>query len=747
MTASASGASGEPAHLRPGTLIGEQDDRYEIKEELGRGSAARVYACQRLRTGEQFAVKAIDLRYLRLSGEFEDSMENLQREIRILKELSHDRIVNLHSVFQTADWCYLITELVGGGELFDLICSLSAKGQALSEAEAKHIFGQLLEGVGYMHANNVIHRDLKPENVLIKCSEPLPSASDGQRHWVKICDFGLSKISKDGALTAKTVVGTPQYWAPEILDAERDGSSYGKAVDFWSLGVILFVLLSGKYPFDGKRMPVEKQIRKGVYDFTSAAWEGVSKDATDLIRNLLNVSPQQRYSLQDCLRHPWLAALEITSDSSETECLAADSDQRDQDATVACDTPLPSFDSESGTGNGSGKSRSSAIDTDGEPSGEAGVLSELSEVDKQASTPPSADEFTKQADEHTFCFDDLLALQNALSVSLESASTGGRRGTTSIGKDHWAVVQARRLFQQTSSVTSRYAGIAQDIGDTVLPDIALAAPEGLQDVCVDLLNEIPHPVAEMRKDAQDFRRQYRELQSVVLELMSSAHALKTSSKQCMAGAFHSGRALPPCSVDITHAGRGLDDATQVTAASPFCGPISLSASTCLVPFGKAARANNELGERSFDCVLEDYARANDILGKCDEFWADVDNTLERLIHMKKHIERIIRFASGSQRLRQRFATRLEDYQQFWKILERHCSQYCSEYKASSKIPQFAQKPEMTTYCAEARFCATPEIVAAKLKLACDLDLGKCHEPCLATMHCFLAPHCGPAGAA
>ncbi|CAJ1373504.1 unnamed protein product [Effrenium voratum] len=227
----------------------------------------------------------------------------MNREVQILQGLSHPRIVNLHAVHRTKQWVFLVMELVKGGELFDVIVS----NKTLNEIEAKYIFRQLLEGVGYMHTKHVIHRDLKPENILIASSREVPPPMTGVLREVKIADFGLSKIINEGTSFAKTFVGTPQYWAPEVLNVQRGGGSYTQAADFWSLGAVLFVMLGGRYPFDGKAMPLEEQIRTATFSMTSAAWQRVSDEAKDMVRGLLKVNPKERLNIEDCMVHPWLA--------------------------------------------------------------------------------------------------------------------------------------------------------------------------------------------------------------------------------------------------------------------------------------------------------------------------------------------------------------------------------------------------------------------------------------------------------
>jgi len=288
-----------PHEVRAGTRFGPEDDQYEVDGELGSGAAARVFACRRLSTGEELAVKAVDLRRLSLLNDSDGHLQRLDREVRILKRLRHGRIVELRSVHRTQHWYFLVMERVWGGELFSHI----VRQGCLPESEAQQIFKQLLEGVKYMHSRSVIHRDLKPENILIHTKK------DGQILDVKIADFGLSKVICDGASLAKTFVGTPQYWAPEVLRVQRGGGSYGQEADLWGLGAVLFVMLSGRYPFDGRKVPLEQQIQQANFNVKTPRWKGVSEEAKDLIRHLLRVNPTDRLCLDGCLRHPWVTGI------------------------------------------------------------------------------------------------------------------------------------------------------------------------------------------------------------------------------------------------------------------------------------------------------------------------------------------------------------------------------------------------------------------------------------------------------
>lgn len=172
----------------------------------------------------------------------------------------------------------------------------------MPEAAARSMFAQILSAVEYLHSKSIVHRDLKPENILL--------SRDGR---VKLSDFGLARML-DSAMALKTLCGTPQYVAPEIITLGTGGptsglTGYSHAVDMWSLGVILYIMLSGEPPFDSELNPtmsLYQQIETGTYDFPADLWNPVSPLAKDLLVHLLEVDPEKRFSVQQALTHPWV---------------------------------------------------------------------------------------------------------------------------------------------------------------------------------------------------------------------------------------------------------------------------------------------------------------------------------------------------------------------------------------------------------------------------------------------------------
>jgi len=265
------------------------EEKFTLGKELGRGGFSVVYEGTDKKTGEKFAIKFIEKKFVD-----QEELNLLQREIDIMKQVNHRNVLRLMEIYESAQHLSLVMELVNGGELFYKIVD---KG-SYSEKDAVNIVRQLVEGVHYLHNKGICHRDLKPENLL--CSEH----PDGEV-VIKIADFGLSKAFSGGSVL-ETSCGTPDYAAPEVL--QMDGA-YDKSVDLWSIGVITYVLLCGFPPFYGKtQAQLFERILRADYDFPEPEWTNVSTAAKDFISKLLVLEPQVRMNSLQALEHPWLQA-------------------------------------------------------------------------------------------------------------------------------------------------------------------------------------------------------------------------------------------------------------------------------------------------------------------------------------------------------------------------------------------------------------------------------------------------------
>ncbi|KYQ57328.1 Serine/threonine-protein kinase Chk2 [Trachymyrmex zeteki] len=266
--------------------------RYVIGRRLGTGACGEVRLLFKKDGSETFAIKVIQKNYFSTgTGNILNNPANVRNEVEILRKLKHPCIIPLKDIFDTPEVMYIILELMEGGELFDRIRSR----KKLSESCAKLIFYQVVHAVNYLHRQGITHRDLKPENILLKDNSENP--------LVKVSDFGMSKFV-DAQTMMRTFCGTPMYVAPEIL-ATNGRSSYTNQVDVWSLGVILYVSLSGRVPFSNNNVTLADQIKGGMYEFRSQ-FELVSQDATNLIKRMMTVDPKTRITVPRILLHPWL---------------------------------------------------------------------------------------------------------------------------------------------------------------------------------------------------------------------------------------------------------------------------------------------------------------------------------------------------------------------------------------------------------------------------------------------------------
>ncbi|GAV75499.1 efhand domain-containing protein/Pkinase domain-containing protein/PseudoU_synth_2 domain-containing protein/EF_hand_5 domain-containing protein [Cephalotus follicularis] len=259
---------------------------YDLDKELGRGQFGVTFLCTEKTTGLKYACKSISRRKLANEKDIED----VRREILILQHLTgQPNIVAFKGAYEDKQSLHLVMELCSGGELFDRII---AKG-SYSEREAASVCRQIVNVVHVCHFMGVMHRDLKPENFLL--------ASRDEDSPLKATDFGLSVFIEEGKVY-NDIVGSAYYVAPEVLQRK-----YGKAIDVWSAGVILYILLSGVPPFWGEtEKAIFEEVLKGKLDLQSSPWPSISASAKDLIKKMLNMDPKKRITAAEALEHPWI---------------------------------------------------------------------------------------------------------------------------------------------------------------------------------------------------------------------------------------------------------------------------------------------------------------------------------------------------------------------------------------------------------------------------------------------------------
>ena len=253
--------------------------KYNFGQTIGKGSFSLVKMAQNTETRQKYAVKIIPKTNINTDAD----MERFEREVKVIIKMSHPGIIKIHDFLVDSNFFYLIMDFCGGGTLLSQL----GNGKELNEEGAKPLFKQILETISYIHEQGIAHRDLKLENVLM----------DEFGH-IKIIDFGFSRFADPGQMFA-TPCGSPAYAAPEVILGEQYD---GRMADMWSLGVMLFGLITGELPWKGSnQIQVFKQIKNAEFEIP----DGVSAFGKDLIKKLLVPEPNLRLTAAECLGHPW----------------------------------------------------------------------------------------------------------------------------------------------------------------------------------------------------------------------------------------------------------------------------------------------------------------------------------------------------------------------------------------------------------------------------------------------------------
>ncbi|XP_004523955.1 ribosomal protein S6 kinase 2 beta [Ceratitis capitata] len=276
----------------PGVLPGNFHSEYNLLQELGRGTFSVCRLCEHRSSKKHFAVKIIEKAAAAVSSSSADCWEEVEI---MLRYGNHPNIVTLFSVYEDITSAYLVMELLKGGELLDRILAV---GQ-MCESEASAVLRTVVSAVAYLHEHGVVHRDLKPSNMIYASMRQTPET-------LKLCDLGFAKQLRADNGLLMTPCYTANFVAPEVL--KRQG--YDLACDIWSLGVLLYIMLSGRTPFastpnDSPEI-ILKRIGSGHVDFTSSRWAMTGSEVKDLLRHMLHIVPENRPTAAQILQHPWL---------------------------------------------------------------------------------------------------------------------------------------------------------------------------------------------------------------------------------------------------------------------------------------------------------------------------------------------------------------------------------------------------------------------------------------------------------
>jgi len=289
------------------------EQSYTVGEELGKGAYATVYKCTHKTRGDVWAVKMVDK-----SKAGPKDISDVMHEVNMMKAVGHhNNVVRLMEFFDTPSTMYLVLELLEGGMLFDRIVQL----KHYSEAGAQRLIKNFLLAMEHIHSKGIMHRDLKPENLLLKSAKPLTGDKDDISHLTDFCvaDFGLS-----GRSPGQTCCGSPSYIAPEVINVgylRTVREPYDTKCDIWSVGVIAYILLSGKMPFHGRNFKETfGKIVKNQWSFVGDVWKSVSPDAIDFVKFLLTPDPKRRPTATEALKHKWV--VNVQSDSHKADLLA-----------------------------------------------------------------------------------------------------------------------------------------------------------------------------------------------------------------------------------------------------------------------------------------------------------------------------------------------------------------------------------------------------------------------------------------
>lgn len=722
--------SSDASTFREGTVLDKLSSRqaflnkYEFIKEIGRGGFSKVYQCKDKKFNNDFAVKVIDLRPLRLRENFDPA--RLRREVDIMTKLKHPRIIEFYEGFETEEQMMMVLEYCPGKELFDVIL----ERKRFSERDAKPVFAQICSALFYLHSLNIIHRDVKPENVLV-----LDTCDAQGSLSVKLLDFGLSKNAGAGS-AAKTFVGTPCYLAPEVEYTSKGlGGTYGLPADCWSLGAVLYVMLVARFP------EFEQDVNgKIVLKLPSALWSDISQEAQDLVRSLMDTNQHARLTTSGAAQHPWLEEYRSTREElaeiARSTYALGEGLQDELDDEMDAETTV--------TAGGANVTRTDMVLRRGHEFGNS-----RGPVDQLQLSP-----LMRLQQNIATCFADV----HAAIIEMPEISAQIRRGAVLCREQFKKSVQMLYKVEQTSVAVLE-----------MFPDLELAVEEGEPQLATEFFSVVKGWVTELRTSVTDTQQTNKmsmaQIQSIV---ETSASNLQTSanrranmpsvtvpSRMLNLVTGGSGEADGDNSGDVTltadqlyglfnslfdskanaskiedrpwnhhhHQGTGVVD-TNTTTDDSFVEDIDMDevVDTTSSKSGGGSSGSNRYNSGSLqslnsdsDVTTELYNNNNItplvipdqttavsksavstpttiaatnrltealqklyevdmILEQISAFWANTELVLDVLTKKGEHAEQFIGFASKP-RLMARFKERLEEYKRFWENVNGHCKAF------------------------------------------------------------------------
>jgi len=260
-------------------------NRYKLLDLVGQGKFGVVYKAESKSNPDQlFAIKIVKC----INAE---DKKLIMDEVKILKDLDHPNIIKYYEAIEEDPYVFIVTEYCSGGELLERISGKTVLG----ESDAAEITSKVLMALNHCHSKGIAHRDIKPENIMYSNRNP-----DAE---IKIIDFGLAKRSDRYLQSFKTIVGTPYFIAPEVIEG-----NYSSSCDIWSVGVVLHLMLAGEVPFNGRNdTEIFRNIRKGTLSFDNPVWKRVTPPGQDLVSKLLDPDDSRRPTASEALKHEWFS--------------------------------------------------------------------------------------------------------------------------------------------------------------------------------------------------------------------------------------------------------------------------------------------------------------------------------------------------------------------------------------------------------------------------------------------------------